>query len=115
MRTPVAHGPDSVADSDDLVLPFRTVRSGVIGRLVRLGAGGRRRSCRATTTPQPCRRRSARPWRSTALLGTALKFDGKLILQTKTDGPLDFLVVNYEAPGRLRGYARFDAKRVGAR
>ena len=47
----------------------------------------------------------------TAMLGTALKIDGKLILQTKTDGLLDFLVVNYEPPGRLRGYARYDKKR----
>jgi molecular chaperone Hsp33 len=50
----------------------------------------------------------------TALLGTALKIDGKLTLQTKTDGLLDFLVVTYEPPGRLRAYARYDKKRVGA-
>jgi molecular chaperone Hsp33 len=48
----------------------------------------------------------------TVLLGTSLKFDGKLILQTKTDGILDFLVVNYEAPGRVRGYVRYDKTRL---
>ena len=33
--------------------------------------------------------------------------DAKLILQTKTDGPLDFLVADFEA-GKVRGYANFD-------
>ena len=32
----------------------------------------------------------------------------KLILQTKTDGPLDFLVADFESPGKVRGYANFD-------
>src|SRR5262249_33988798 len=42
--------------------------------------------------------------------------EAKLILQTKTDGPLDFLVAHFEqpgptrgpGPGRVRGYANFD-------
>jgi molecular chaperone Hsp33 len=48
----------------------------------------------------------------TALLGSGLKDEAKLILQTKTDGPLDFLVAHFEQPGPLRGqvrgYANFD-------
>ena len=44
----------------------------------------------------------------TAMLGSALKDGAKLILQTKTDGPLDFLVADFEQPGKLRGYANFD-------
>jgi molecular chaperone Hsp33 len=50
----------------------------------------------------------------TAMLGTALKFAGKLIVQTKTDGIVDFLVVNFEAPGRVRGYVRYDKTRFPA-
>ena len=42
------------------------------------------------------------------MLGSALKTDAKLILQTKTDGPLDFLVADFEQPGKVRGYANFD-------
>jgi molecular chaperone Hsp33 len=44
----------------------------------------------------------------TAMLGSALKTQAKLILQTKTDGPLDFLVADFVAPGKVRGYANFD-------
>jgi molecular chaperone Hsp33 len=44
----------------------------------------------------------------TVLLGTSLKFEGKLIIQTKGDGPVDLLVADFSTPGDLRAYARFD-------
>ena len=43
-----------------------------------------------------------------ALLGTSLKFKGKLILQTKSDGLVRMLVVQFQTPGFVRGYASFD-------
>ena len=48
----------------------------------------------------------------TAMLGTSLKIDGKFILQTKTDGPVDMLVVDFATPGQMRGYAHFDHDKV---
>ena len=48
------------------------------------------------------------------MLGASLKFDGKFILQTKTDGPVDMIVADYVSPGKVSGYARFDAARVAA-
>ena len=45
----------------------------------------------------------------TAMLGAALKIDGKFILQTRSEGPVSFLVAHYYAPGNIRGYASFDA------
>jgi molecular chaperone Hsp33 len=44
----------------------------------------------------------------TAMLGASLKFEGKFILQTKTDGPVDILVSDYTVPGQIRGYAHFN-------
>lgn len=100
------------APSDDIVLPFRTVRSGVIGRVVRLGpAIDEILSHHAA--PLAVSRTLGEAVALTAMLGTALKIDGKLTLQTKTDGVLDFLVVGYESPGRLRAYARYDKRRLG--
>jgi len=46
------------------------------------------------------------------LLGTALKFEGRFILQTKTDGPVPMLVVDFTTPGNVRACARIDKKRV---
>lgn len=98
--------------SDDIVLPFRTDRSGVIGRLVRLGAAV---DCILSRhdVPVPVAQTLGEAVALTVMLGTALKFAGKLIVQTKSDGILDFLVVNYEAPGRVRGYVRYDKARFG--
>ena len=46
------------------------------------------------------------------MLGSSLKFDGRFILQTQTDGPVSFLIVDFQAPDRLRAYARYDAARL---
>ena len=94
---------------DDLVLPFRTVRSDVIGRVIRLGSVVDTVLSRHAY-PEPVSHALGEALTLTAMLGSALKTEtqAKLILQTKTDGPLDFLVADFVAPGKLRGYASFD-------
>jgi molecular chaperone Hsp33 len=49
-----------------------------------------------------------------ALFGSSLKFDGRFILQTQTDGPVRMLVVDYATGGRIRACARFDKGRVNS-
>ena len=101
------------ASRDDLVLPFEVKPLGVRGRLVRLGE----------TVDDILHRHDYPPAVSallaeavalTAMLGTTLKFDGKFILQTKTDGPVDMIVADFISPGKIRGYARFDRGGVEA-
>ncbi len=43
-----------------------------------------------------------------------MKIEGRFQLQTKTDGIVDMLVVDFDAPDRLRAFARFDAARLDA-
>jgi molecular chaperone Hsp33 len=50
----------------------------------------------------------------TVLLGSSLKFDGRFILQTQTDGPVRMLVVDFTTPGKVRACARYDAAKVAA-
>ena len=47
-------------------------------------------------------------------LGSTLKFEGRFILQTQSDGPVRMLVIDYTTPGKVRACARFDAARVAA-
>ncbi|MCA3574842.1 MAG: Hsp33 family molecular chaperone [Aestuariivirga sp.] len=96
---------------EDLVLPFEIKPLGVRGRLVRLGAAVDDILHRHDYPP-PVSALLAEAVALTAMLGAMLKFDGKFILQTKTDGPVDMIVADYVSPGRIRGYARFDAARV---
>lgn len=97
---------------DDIVLPFRTVRSGVVGRLIRLGPAIDA-ILAPHDMPDPVSQALGEAVALTAMLGSALKIDGRLTLQTKSDGLLDFLVVSFEVPGRVRAYARYDKTRVG--
>ncbi len=60
--------------------------------------------------PEPVARLLAEAITLTVLLGTSLKFDGKLIVQTQGDGPVDLLVADFSTPDSLRAYARFDEK-----
>ena len=98
---------------DDLVLPFEVRPLGVRGRLVRLGPAVDDILHRHDYPPAVSAL-LAEAVSLTAILGAALKFDGKFILQTKTDGPVDMLVADYVSPGKIRGYARFDKAKVAA-
>ncbi len=99
------------AGGDDIVLGFRTLRSNIMGRLVRMGAVADEILTRHDY-PAPVIEALGHAVVLATLLGAPLKEGARLILQTKTDGPLRFLVVNYESPGQLRGYASFDEDRV---
>jgi molecular chaperone Hsp33 len=99
--------------SDNLVLPFEIRPLGVRGRLVRLGSAVDDILHRHDY-PAPVSALLAEAVSLTAMLGATLKFDGKFIFQTKTDGPVDMIVADYVSPGKIRGYARFDAARVAA-
>ncbi|MEQ1712112.1 MAG: Hsp33 family molecular chaperone HslO [Hyphomicrobium sp.] len=106
---------------DDAVLPFSTIRSGVEGRVVRL-AGIADTILGGHDYPEPVSRALGEALALTAMLGAALKSGGRLILETRTNGPLRSLAVNFEArsdkggqvPGRMRGYAGFDKAAVEA-
>lgn len=100
-----AHG------ADDLILPFQAELAGVSGRLVRLGPAVDE-ILHGHAYPEPVCKLLGEAVALTALLGASLKFDGKFIFQTKTDGPVSMLVTDYLSTGQLRGYARFDADEV---
>jgi molecular chaperone Hsp33 len=97
--------------ADDTVLPFEVAALDLRGRVVRLGP--------AIDTiltghnyPQPVAKLLGEAIVLGVLLGTALKFEGRFILQTKTDGPVPMLVVDFTTPDKVRACARFDKERV---
>jgi molecular chaperone Hsp33 len=98
--------------ADDLVLPFEIKPLGVRGRLVRLG-NTVNEILRVHDYPPAVSALVAEAAALTAMLGSALKFDGKFILQTKSDGPIDMLVADYHGPGQVRAYAHFNAEALG--
>ncbi|WP_267427535.1 Hsp33 family molecular chaperone [Methylobacterium sp. GC_Met_2] len=101
------------AGDDDAVLPFAVEALDVRGRIVRLGPAVDT-ILRRHGYPDPVARLLGEAAALTVLLGSSLKFEGRFQLQTKTDGPVAMIVVDFEAPDRLRATARFDAERVTA-
>src|SRR3979490_2048124 len=102
----------SAVPVDDAVLPFEVASLDLRGRLTRLGP-----ALDDVLTkhdyPPAVGKLLGEAIVLTTLLGSSLKFDGRFILQTQTDGPVSFLIVDYQGADRLRAYARFDATRLG--
>ena len=103
------------APSADFVLPFDLPQAGLRGRMVRLDESSAR-ALSAQALPEAATRITGEALALSAILGTSLKLDGRLTLQTKSDGPLDLVAVDYygaheNVPIGLRGYARLDQPR----
>lgn len=101
----------SAVPIDDAALPFEVASLDLRGRLTRLGPALDDVLAKHDY-PAPVAKLLGEAIVLTTLLGSSLKFDGRFILQTQTDGPVSFLIVDFQAPDRLRAYARFDAKRL---
>src|SRR5437764_4493528 len=98
---------------DDAILPFQVEALDLRGRIVRFGPAidtilSRHRY------PIPVSKLVGEAVVLTVLLGSTLKFEGRFILQTQSDGPVRMLVIDYTTPGKVRACARFDAGRVAA-
>jgi molecular chaperone Hsp33 len=96
---------------DDAVLPFEVASLDLRGRMTRLGPA-LDEILSKHDYPPAVGKLLGEAIVLTTLLGTSLKFEGRFILQTQTDGPVSFLIVDFQAPDRLRAYARYDARRL---
>jgi molecular chaperone Hsp33 len=99
--------------AEDAILPFEVASLDLRGRVVRLGAS-LDDILAAHDYPVPVATLLGEAIVLTVLLGSSLKFEGRFILQTQTDGPVRMLVVDFISPGRVRACARFDRARVEA-
>ena len=99
--------------TEDAILPFEVASLDLRGRVVRLGAA-LDQTLANHDYPAPVAKLLGEAIVLTVLLGSSLKFDGRFILQTQTDGPVRMLVVDFNSPGRIRACARFDRSRVEA-
>ena len=101
------------AQDDDYVIPFAVEPLDVRGRVIRLGPTLDEILDRHDY-PEPVSRLLAEMVAFSLLLGTALKFDGRFIVQAQGDGPVSLLVVDFQTPDAVRAMARFDAERLDA-
>ena len=102
-----------MARNDDIVAPFQIETQPVRGRAARLGDAidevltrHAYPECVANLLGEACV--------LAAMVGSGLKFEGRLIVQAQGDGPVSLIVADYDTSGGLRGYGRFDRERVAA-
>jgi len=106
---------DPAGSRDNEVRPFAIEGMDVRGRAVRLGTVVDQ-VLSAHDYPEPVAKILGEMLTLTALLGSMLKFDGIVTMQTKSSGPLPMMVADYELSGdgigRLRGYADIDREKL---
>jgi molecular chaperone Hsp33 len=98
---------------DDLVLPFSVAALDVRGRVARLGPA-LDDILRRHDYPPKVSRLLGEAVILNVLFATALKIEGRVILQIQSGGPVSLLITDFTSPDGLRGYARFDAAAVAA-
>lgn len=111
------HAPDpaspAVPLADDLAAAFQIEGWPVRGRLVRLGETIDA-ILSAHAYPEPVAGLLGEACALAALVGSSLKFEGRLIVQAQGDGPVRYVVADYDTDGKMRGYCRFDEEAVAA-
>jgi molecular chaperone Hsp33 len=100
------------APPGDFILAFDLPVVGVRGRLVRLDETSAR-ALSAHMLPEAASRVLSETLSLAVLLGTALKLDGRLTVQIKSDGKLDLVAADYygaddNKPRGVRGFARLE-------
>jgi hypothetical protein len=96
---------------DDLVGAFQIEGEPVRGRVVRLGATIDA-ILRAHDYPEPVANLLGEACALAALVGSNLKFEGRLLVEARGSGPVSFVIADYDTTGALRGYCRFDPEAV---
>ena len=103
----------SATAADDTVMPFEVAALDLRGRVVRLGPVVDE-ILERHNYPQPVAKLLGEAVVLAVMLGSALKIEGRFILQTQTDGPVGLLVVDFTTPGQVRACARFGKDGVAA-
>ncbi len=98
---------------DDLVGAFQIEGEPVRGRVTRLGPAIDE-ILRGHDYPEPVANLLGEACALAALVGSNLKFDGRLIVEARGAGPVRYVVADYDTSGGLRGYCRFDPAEVEA-
>lgn len=99
--------------ADDLIQPFQIESHSLRGRLVRLGPAIDA-ILSAHDYPEPVAVLLGETVTLAALFADAMKFEGILTIQTKSDGPVSLLVADVTSTGDIRGYAGFDEEKLAA-
>ena len=105
--------PDTTKNIDDIVAAFQLEGRAVRGSVLRSNET-LNTILSAHDYPEPVARILGEAVMLAALVGDALKFEGRLIVQASGNGPLSFVVADYTAGKGVRGFASMNREAVDA-
>jgi molecular chaperone Hsp33 len=108
--TPATH---AIPAGDDAIRPFHVDALDIRGRAIQMGPV-LDAILSKHNYPAPVARVLGEAIVLAVLLGSSLKSGARFTLQTKTDGPIGMLVVDYRGSGDIRAYASFASEAVAA-
>lgn len=104
---------DPYGEMDDIVAGFQVEDRAVRGRILRMGET-LDLILSSHDYPPAVAHMLGEAVIIAGLVGDALKFDGRLIVQANGNGPVQFIVAEYVAGEGVRGYAKIDREAVNA-
>lgn len=107
------HTATAPAIHDDLAAAFQIDGWPVRGRLVRMG-DAINTVLSSHKYPLPVARLLGEACALAALVGSSLKFEGRLLVQAQGDGPVRYVLADYGTDGSLRGFCRYDEGELAA-
>ncbi len=96
-----------ISIADNMVLPYKIEGLDAQGRVVRLGHELHTILSRHDY-PEPIARLLGEAMVLTVMLGSSLKFDGRFVVQTQSDGLVPMLICDMKTSGEIRAYAKID-------
>ena len=102
---------DPLGEADDLVAAFQVDGHAARGRIVRMGAA-LEDIVSSHDHPPAVKRLVGEAVLLAALVGDSLKFDGRLIVQANGNGPVNFVVAEWNSGGAVRGFAQYSGEPV---
>ena len=93
---------------DDFVAGFASDTLPIRGRAIKLGRGSLSPILDRHDYPDHLATILGEAVMLAALFGSAMKFQGRILVQAEGDGPVSMLVGEYRKDGGLRAYARYD-------
>lgn len=95
-------------ETGDFTASFQIQDRPIRGRAVRMGPGSLTPILARHDYPENLARILGEAVALAALVGSSLKFEGRILVQAEGDGPVRMLVGEYTSGGGVRGYARYD-------
>lgn len=113
IKTASTTKPKNIATVDDGVVPFHVEELNIRGRVVKLDSM-LNAILDSHQYPELVSGLLAKNITLGVLLGSSLKFDGRLIIQIQSDGAISLMVVEFSSPNKIRSYAYFDQDKLDA-